>query len=268
MSVSAVSSSSYQVQWPALSGVDSTDKSGAPSDPLLALFGAFSGGGKAEGMGPPSPPPDGSAGSAPQFSSSMMSAMISMLGGQGSGTSPLDKLIGKFDTDSDGKISQTEFEDAAGASADKTKADALFAKMDADGDGSVTKEELAQAIQKAHGHHHHHHVAPVEESEAGEGVQGAEAADGAEASSSGGQAKGPTRQSVTNADGSITTTITYGDGSKLSMTTAATSAASASDSTSRSAAQNGMSLKSLIEKMVAMQAQMLSQQQATTSVSV
>lgn len=261
MSVSSVSSNSYQIQWPALSGADSTDKSGAPSDPLLALFGAFSGSGQSSEMGPP--PPDGSAGGAPQFSSGMMSTMISMLGGQDGGTSPLDKLVGKFDSDGDGKISQTEFEDAAGANADKTKADALFAKMDANGDGSVTNDELAQAIQKAHGHHHH--APPSEESEGTDGVQSADAAGGGSSSE---QAKGSTRQVVTNADGSITTTITYGDGRKLSMTTAATSAASTSDSTSRSAAQNGMSLKSLIEKMVAMQAQMLSQQQATTSVSV
>ena len=265
MSVSSVSSSSYQIQWPALSGADSTDKSGAPSDPLLALFGAFSGGGQTDAMGPPPPPPDGSAGGAPQFSSGMMSTMISMLGGQASGTSPLDKLIGKFDADGDGKISQTEFEEAAGTSADKTKADALFAKMDADSDGTVTKDELAQAIQKAHGHQHHH-AAPPEESEGTDGVQGADGAGSAGGSSSSDQAKGSTRQSVTNADGSITTTITYGDGSKLSMTTPAASASSASNSASGTAAMNGMNLKSLIEKMVAMQMQTFAQ--ATTNVSV
>ena len=158
MSVSSVSSySAYQLQWSSLSQTDSTDKSGAPSDPLQALFDAFTGGGQADAMGAPPPPPDGSSSSGcPQFSSDTMSTMISMLGGSDSNASPLDNLVGKFDTDGDGKISQSEFETAMGTDADKTKADALFAKMDKNGDGTVTKDELAQAIQKAHAHHHHH----------------------------------------------------------------------------------------------------------------
>ena len=158
MSVSSVSSySAYQLQWSSLSQTDSTDKSGAPSDPLQALFNAFTGGGQADAMGAPPPPPDGSSsGGCSQFSSDTMSTMISMLGGSDSSTSPLDSLVGKFDSDGDGKISQSEFETAMGTDADKTKADALFAKMDKNGDGTVTKDELAQAIQKAHGHHHHH----------------------------------------------------------------------------------------------------------------
>lgn len=256
MSVSTVGSSSpYQLQWPSQSGVDSTDKSGAPSDPLLALFAAFKGGGQADAMEAPPPPPDGSSGNGPQFSSDTMSAMISMLGG---GTSLLDNLIGKFDTDSDGKISQDEFEKAAGADADKTRADALFSKIDADGDGTVTRDELAQAIQKAHGHRHHHHA-----EEAG-GVDGM---DPLQAASSSEQAKGASRQSVTNADGSTTITITYGDGSKISMTTPPTNAASASDSTDGNSALNAMNLKSIIQKMIAAQAQMFAQQQAATDVS-
>lgn len=260
MSVSAVSGSAYQVQWPSLSGADSTDKSGAPSDALLSLFGAFQGGGQSCEM---PPPPDGSSG-APQFSSGMMSAMISMLGGDDSGTSPLDKLIGKFDADSDGKISQSEFEEAAGADADKTKADALFAKMDADGDGTVTKDELGQAIQKAHSHRHHH----AEEAGGGEGMDPLQAMSSGEGGQAQEATKGATRQSVTNADGSITTTISYGDGSKISMTTPA-AGASASSSTSGASALNAMNLKSIIEKMVAAQTQMFTQQQqAGTNVSV
>jgi hypothetical protein len=252
MSVSGVSGSAYQVQWPSLSSADSTDKSGAPSDALLSLFGAFTGGGQSCEMGPPPLPSDGASGS-PQFSSGMMSTMISMLG-DGSGTSPLDQLIGKFDSDSDGKISQSEFEQAAGADADMTKADALFAKIDKDGDGTVTKDELGQAIQKAHSHHH------AEQAGGGEGV------DAASGTSSAEQSKGTTRQAVTNADGSITTTITYGDGSKISMTTPP-AGASAASSTSGATALNAMNLKGIIEKMIAAQAQMFTQQQSAVNVS-
>lgn len=255
MSVSGVSSSSYQVQWPSLSSTDGADKSGSPSDALLSLFGAFSGGGQSCEMGPPPPPPDGSSG-ALQFSSGMMSAMISMLG-DGNGTSPLDSLVGKFDSDSDGKISQSEFEQAMGTDADKTKADALFGKMDADGDGTVTKDELGQAIERAHSHHHH-------AEQAGEGAGSASGTSSAE------QTKGTSRQAVTNADGSVTTTITYGDGSKISMTTPA-AGASATSSTSGTTALNAMNLKGIIEKMIAAQAQMFTQQQqagAGTNVSV
>ncbi|NVL73462.1 hypothetical protein HWN77_28305, partial [Escherichia coli] len=71
---------------------------------------------------------------------------------------------------------------------------------------------------------------------------------------------------------STTTTITYADGTKISMTSPAASASSSSngsDSTSGTAALNAMNLKSIIEKMIAAQAQMFTQQQQTgTNVSV
>lgn len=258
MSISGVSSNSYQLQWPSLSGTDSTSQSGAPSDPLLALFGAFTGGGQTDAMGPPPPPPDGSSSGAPQFSSDTMSAMISMLGGSNSGTSPLDSLVGKFDSDGDGKISQSEFEQAMGSDADKTKADALFAKMDKNGDGTVTKDELAQAIQKANGGHHHHHAEQADGSQGSDPLQALLSGQGADGSSS---------QRSTNSDGSTTTTITYADGTKIAMTTPAASASDSSN-TSGAAALNAMNLKSIIEKMIAAQAQMFTQQQAGTNVSV
>ncbi|MEW6452804.1 MAG: EF-hand domain-containing protein [Pseudomonadota bacterium] len=265
MSVSSVSSSSaYALQWPSLSGTDSTNQSGAPSEALISLFQAFQGG-QTNGMGPPPPPPDGSSGGASQFSSDTMSTMISMLGGQDSGASPLDNLMSKLDTDGDGKISQSEFEKAMGSDADKTKADALFAKMDKDGDGSVTEGELAQAIQKAHGGHHHHHGGAQQ-------ADGSQGTDPLQALLSGQGADGSSSQSTANSDGSTTTTITYADGTKISMTSPAASASSSSngsDSTSGTAALNAMNLKSIIEKMIAAQAQMFTQQQQTgTNVSV
>ena len=63
----------------------------------------------------------------------------------------LQSLFGKFDTDGDGQISQSEFEKAIGPDADKAKVDALFTKIDGNGDGAVSQDEMQSAMQKAHG---------------------------------------------------------------------------------------------------------------------
>ena len=169
MSVSSVNSSnpySY-LQWPQTDSSDSTDQSGAPTDPLQALFQSFSGGGSSS-----SDPllaaigQDDSSSSLPnfQFSPDMMQQLFSVQGDQSqasssSSQSGLQSLLGQFDANGDGQISQSEFENAIGPDADKSKVDALFNKIDSNGDGSISSDEMKSAAQKAHGGGHHHHHA-------------------------------------------------------------------------------------------------------------
>ncbi|MEH2509861.1 hypothetical protein V1291_001215 [Nitrobacteraceae bacterium AZCC 1564] len=116
----------------------------------------------------------------------------------------LKDLFRQIDGNSDGKITKSEFEDKLGAGGTNiAAADNVFNKMDADSDGSVTIEEMASALKgKAGGAHHAH----------GGGGKGG---GGADALMQALQAANTT--SVTNSDGSITTTMTYADGSTVTL---------------------------------------------------
>jgi hypothetical protein len=254
MSVSSVGSAnpnSY-LQWPPQPGsVDSADSSdaAAPSEALQSLFGAFTGASPNDQTASAAAPASGSAApcSFPQLSPDAMSALLSAQGGQSaSGASGLQSLIGKFDVNNDGQISQSEFENAIGPNADKANVDALFNKLDANGDGSVDQSEMQSALQKAHGggHHHHHQ----------HGVAGAtqRGSDPLEQLLAGTTADGSTSQSSTNADGSTSTTLTYADGSKVEMTLPA--AASASGSASAISGQSGPSPSNILEQLINLQA--------------
>src|SRR5437667_5807560 len=66
----------------------------------------------------------------------------------------LKDLFGQIDSDGDGKITKSEFEEALGAGGTNlTQADSVFGKLDKDGDGSVSLKELASALKG--GKHHH-----------------------------------------------------------------------------------------------------------------
>lgn len=227
MSVSSVNSSnpySY-LQWP--NQADSVDDaSGPPSDPLQALYQAISGGNNSSDSLLAAASQDGSGGlGAPQFSPDVMKALLAIQGDQAnSGNSRLQALFGKFDTDSDGQISQSEFEAAVGSNADKAKVDALFNKIDANGDGAVSQDEMQSAMQKAQDGHHHHRATASGSSQ--------QSSDPLQALLSSASADGTTSQAAANADGSTTTTITYADGTKVTMTTPAASNATASDAAS------------------------------------
>src|SRR5262249_54148763 len=126
MSLSVSSSSPYSYLQRLLQpdGADPSSAS-APSDPLQALYQA------ATGSSPSGDPllsamssDDDSAGScgAPQFSPDVMKALLSVQSSQtDAGSSKLEDLIGKFDSNGDGQISQSEFENAIGPDADKAK---------------------------------------------------------------------------------------------------------------------------------------------------
>jgi hypothetical protein len=228
-----------------------TGGSGGSSDPLIAALGQDSGSGNSGSSG-------GSCGM-PQFSADTMSALLSMQSGQGNPAGDIAKdVIAKFDTDGDGQVSQSEFEQAIGSGADQSGVDALFNKLDTNGDGSVSQDELQTAMQKAHGGgHHHHHV----EASSDTGQQ--QGSDPLQALLSGASADGTSSQTSANADGSSTTTITYSDGTKLEMTTPA--ASSDGSSNSGSGNPNAFNLGNLLKMMVNLQAQLAP---STTNVSV
>jgi hypothetical protein len=265
MSISSInSSSSYShLKWPQTDGLDGPDQSGPPSDPLLSLFQSFSGG---SSSGDPllaalSGGDNSSSQQSCQFSPDMMQALFSAQSGQSqptSGDSQLSSLIGKFDANGDGQISQSEFENAIGSNADTSKVDELFSKIDTNGDGSISSDEIQSAMQKAlaaGGHHHHHHMG---------GADGAGGSDPLQSLLSGASADGTTSQTTTNSDGSTTTTLTYADGTKIDMTTPAASSDGGTGNNTGSNPQ-APSFASMLKQLISLQAQLIA---PTTSLSV
>src|ERR1700686_967984 len=87
----------------------------------------------------------------------------------------LKDLFSQLDTNGDGQISKSEFENALGAGGTNiAQADAVFNKLDTNGDGSVSLNELKSALQGAGGKggHHHHHVASSDGSGETRGTRG------------------------------------------------------------------------------------------------
>lgn len=114
-------------------------------------------------------------------------------------------LAGGADT-----LSRSALEQAVvGAGGSSTDADALFDRLDTDGSGDVSRSEFESGPAK-----------PAHAAHAGHGAGGAGAS---------GSANGqPVTQQQVNADGSVTTTVTYPNGTTVTTTTPATSAASTS----------------------------------------
>jgi Ca2+-binding EF-hand superfamily protein len=161
----------------------------------------------------------------------------------------LKDLFGQIDSDGDGKITKSEFENALGAGGTNlAQADSVFGKLDKDGDGSVSLKELASALKGGKGHHGHH---------AASASSASSESDGSNSDPFSQALQGASSTSVTNSDGSVTTSLTYADGSKVSMT----SAAGKSSSTSAASSYN------FVEQMIQRQAQAISSG-ATASVSV
>ncbi|AMN41666.1 EF-hand domain-containing protein [Rhodoplanes sp. Z2-YC6860] len=272
MSVSSVGSSNAYVQWPFQTGSAGGSSDTSPTDALQSLYQALTGGNSSDpliaalGQDGGSGDSGSSSNSAgmPQFSADTMSALLSMQSGQGGPAGDIAKdVIAKFDTNGDGQISQSEFEQAIGSGADQSGVDALFNKLDSNGDGSVSQDELQTAMQKAHGggHGHHHHHAEA----SGDSSQQQGGGDPLQALLSGATADGTTSQTSSNPDGSSTTTITYADGTKLEMTTPAASSDSGNSSGSGSGNPNSFNLGSLLKMMVNLQAQLAP---STTNMSV
>jgi len=192
------------------------------------------------------------------FDSGTLAALISFQGQSATGVlgqSPSD-LFSQLDADGDGQISKSEFEQALGtAGVDTQSADALFSRLDANNDGSVSQSELAKAHR--HGHHHHH-------VDSGDGTQGSGSQqDGLSSLLNSTDITGATSQTANNADGSSTTTITYADGTTVSMTTpAATQGSDGSNGGSTGSSASGTSNGSnnnLIEQLIRLQSQLVTQ---------
>jgi Ca2+-binding EF-hand superfamily protein len=194
-----------------------------------------------------------------QISPATMSALLAAQGQPSTATttpaptsssSALQDLFSQIDSNRDGLISKSEFENALGAGGTNlAQADDVFSKMDKNGDGSVSLDELKSALQGAGGKGgHHHHVADSDGSGGATGASGSSSGTGGSNSDPLLQAlNGASSTAVTNSDGSTTTSVTYADGSKVTMTTpAATSSSGATSS------------YNLIEQMIQREAQAIS----------
>jgi hypothetical protein len=225
------------------------------SDPLLALDPTITGSESSSQQSNSSPIWSGSSSS---FEPGTLAALISLQGQTASGVvgqSPSD-LFSQLDTDGDGQISKTEFEQALGAvGVDTQSADALFGKLDANSDGNVGVGEL----NKAHGrgHHHHQHAESTGPTQGGDPQQG-----GLSSLLNSSDITGATTQTATNPDGSTTTTISYADGTSVSTTTSATSpnnVSSNNDPNSGSGGPSSSSNDNLIEQLIKLQSQLVTQ---------
>jgi EF-hand domain pair len=163
----------------------------------------------------------------------------------------LKDLFSQLDSDGDGNISKSEFENALGAGGTNlARADDVFSKLDQNGDGSVSLDEMSAGL-KANGRHRHHHAAGSDGSGGSSGTGESNADPLLQA------LQGASSTSVINSDGSTTTSMTYADGSKVTMTSPAAKTASGSATSSYN----------VIEQMIAREAQAIASS-ATASLSV
>ncbi len=134
----------------------------------------------------------------------------------------LKDLFSQLDANSDGKVSKSEFENALGAGGTNiAEADDVFGKLDKDGDGSASLDEMSSVLKGAGGHgHRHKHVASSDGSSDSSGTSGSDSDPLLQALDA------TASTSVANSDGSTTTSLTYADGSKVTMTLAPTASAS------------------------------------------
>jgi EF-hand domain pair len=258
MSVSSVNSGAAYAYLQSLLQQASGSGSGS-SDPITSLLQSFYPNGADSSSNPVAATDAMASGSASpcaggtQFSSDALGAMISMQSQQS--WQPLadrvQSVFTQFDTDGDGAISKSEFENAFGSNADTSKVDALFSALDTNGDGSISLDELtsdAQSSQAMHHHHHHSH---------GSGNSGSGGAGGSDPLAELMSAiQGASSSTTNNPDGSTTTTITYADGSTVTMDTPAASS-SGQSADGGSGSQNPAF--NFLEQLIQLQAQWLQQ---------
>jgi hypothetical protein len=198
-----------------------------------------------------------------QISPQTLGALLDAQSAAGSSTtaslSPsaaLQDLFSQIDSNGNGQISKSEFENALGAGGTNiAQADKVFNELDTNGDGSVSLNELKSALQGAGGLRggHHFHVAGGGDAGGGDSTDSSSGVSSADPLMQ--VLQGASSSSLTNSDGSTTTTITYSDGSKVTMTTPAASTGTGSGS---SAANSATSSYNWIEQMIQRQAQAVS----------
>jgi EF-hand domain pair len=262
MTVSSVgaSTSAYSYLQSLLPQQADDGKRTGSSDPVTELFKAFYPNAPNEAGASSDANGGTGVGTLSPFNHDTMMALMSAQEQPSSGnpfvTARAQSLFSQLDANGDGQVSQTEFQGVFGSNADMSKVDGLFNALDGNGDGSVSLDELTSAAQASHAHHHgqHHH---------GGGGQGIGQTIDALLTSG---TQGANVESSSNADGSSSTTISYADGSKVTLTTPTGSADSGGDSASSGSggansgnANSGNSNDaSLLEQLIRLQAQMLS----------
>ena len=156
----------------------------------------------------------------------------------------LNDLFSQLDANGDGTISKSEFENALGAGGTNVaQADQVFGQLDKSGNG-ITVDDLSSAL-KGKGHHHHSHAAQSSDSS---GTSSSTDSSGAGTDALLQALSGASGNTITNSDGSTTTSITYADGSKVTMTSPAAKASSSS----------ATSPYNFLEQMIAREAQAMS----------
>lgn len=162
----------------------------------------------------------------------------------------LQDLFAQIDADGDGKLSNSEFGNALGAGGTNlARADSVFGRLDKDGDGAVSLDEMMSALS---GRGRRPHDAAGSDGAAGSGAPGRSGKDPLMEA-----LQGASSTRVSNSDGSITTSLTYADGSRVTMTSAAANSASSAATSSYN----------FIEQMIQRQAQAISSA-ATSSLSL
>jgi hypothetical protein len=251
----AVSSAIEAVQSLTSSGSSSAQQAGfseAATDPF-----DLSGGASAPGSSAPAPGTGGFSQLSPATMSALLAAQSQSSTSASAPTSQsnaLQDLFSQIDTNGDGQITKSEFENALGAGGTNlAQADDVFSKLDSNGDGSISLSELSSALKGSQGkggHHHHGHVGSS--SGAGDGAASNPNSTGSTAGASSDpllQAlAGASSTSVANSDGSTTTSLTYADGSKVTMTSPAATTTSSTATSSYN----------LIEQMIQREAQAIS----------
>jgi hypothetical protein len=238
---------------------DDSKRTGS-SDPITELLKAFYPNGPTE-AGASSDAAGGSGvGGLSPFNHDTMMALMSAQEQPSSGnpfvTARAQSLFSQLDANGDDQVSQSEFESVFGSNADMSKVDGLFNALDGNGDGSVSLDELTSAAQASHAHHHGHYHHGGGSQDIGQTIE-ALLASGTE---------GANVESTSNANGSSTTTISYADGSKISLTTPSGSGDSGGDATSAAsggtnsghANSGNTNYASLLEQLIRLQAQVLS----------
>jgi EF-hand domain pair len=248
MSVSSIGASSAYSYLQSLLPPPSADGSQGTqaADPITELLQAFyPNGGAGQSDSANGATTDTNTPAGPPFSPDTMTALMSVQeqhsGAKHVMAARVQALFTQLDGNGDGQVSKSEFENVFGSNADMSKVDGLFDALDSNGDGSVSQDELKSAVRASHGHHHHH-------VDAGQGGDG-----GIFQALTTSSLQGATADSTSNPDGSSTTTISYADGSKISLTLPQSSNSSGSPDTG-----SGSDTTNFLEQLIRLQAQWLS----------
>lgn len=189
-------------------------------------------------------------------------------------SNPIQALFSDAQSNGNGSVTKAQFEAALGAGGTNLQAaDQVFSELDPNNTGSVSMDSIMSAMKGGH-HGHHMHGSDSSSSSDADFLLGSSSSQSSGSSSSSTDPlmqllQGASSSSATNSDGSTTTTITYADGSTVTMTLPASSSSSTSSSTSgTNSSTNPQALTfNMLEQMIQRQANALTAS-ATQSLSL